>query len=113
MKTCEGEGVKLALWSEEFGKMRTPSWKIGAVIPAKHAWFESVIEEGSTNGVEIPYLYMIWFWKVVEVEQEKSEPGPNSIRLLKDKPFYFLLPRAQKSHASGKVEGVFIMSRQG
>ena len=93
--------------------MRTPSWKIGAVIPAKHAWFESVIEEGSTNGVEIPYLYMIWFWKVAEVEQEKSEPGPNSIRLLKDKPFYFLLPRAQKSHASGKVEGVFIMSRQG
>jgi len=56
---------------------------------------------------------MIRIWKVVEVKQEKSEPGPNSIRLSKDKPFYFLLPRTQESHSSGKVEGVFIMSRQG
>jgi len=56
---------------------------------------------------------MICIWKVVEVEQEKSEPGPNSISLSKDKPFYFLLPWTQESHSSGKVEGVFIMSRQG
>ncbi len=48
---------------------------------------------------------MVWFSKVVEVEQEKSEPGPNSIRLSKDKPFYFLLPRTQESHSSGKVDG--------
>ena len=53
------------------------------------------------------------YLKIVEVEHEKSEPGPNSIRLSKDKPFYFLLPRTQESHSSGKVEGVFIMSRQG
>ncbi len=82
-------------------------------IPAKHVCFESVIGEGSTNGVEIFYLLMICIWKVIEVEQEKGEPGPNSIRLSKDKPFYFLLPRAQGSHSSGKVEGVFVMSRQG
>jgi hypothetical protein len=86
---------------------------IKAAIPAKHACFESVIEEGSINILEILYLFMICIWKVVEVEQEKSEPGPNSIRLSKDKPFYFLLPRTQESHSSGKVEGIFIMSRQG
>jgi len=74
------------------GRRSSPSsWKIGAVIAAKHACFELVIEEGSTNGVEILYLFMICIWKVVEVEQEKSEPGPNSIRLSKDKPFYFSL----------------------
>ena len=63
------------------------------------------MEEGSTTGVEILYLFMIWFWKVIEVEQEKSEPGPNSIRLSKDKRFHFLLPQTQASHSSGKVDG--------
>ena len=53
------------------------------------------------NGVEILYLFMIYIWKVVEVEQEKSEPRPNSIRLSKDKPFYFHSPWTQESHSSG------------
>ncbi len=62
------------------------------------------------NGVEILYLFMIWFYEVVEVEQEKSEPGPNSIRLSKDKPFYFFLPRTQESHSSGKA-GVLALQK--
>jgi hypothetical protein len=81
--------------------------------PPDCACFESVIEEGSINGVEILYLFVICIWKVVEVEREKSEPCPDSIRFSKDKPFYFLLPSIQESHSSGKVEGVFIMSQQG
>ena len=33
------------------------------------------------------FTFYDMYLKVVEVEQEKSEPRPNSIRLSKDKPF--------------------------
>jgi len=87
--------------SQEEEDHRLPPERQGAAIPAKHACLESVIEECSTNIVVILNLFMVWFLKDVEVEQEKSEPGPNSIRLSKDKPFYFHSPRTQESHSSG------------